>query len=166
MSGFFSWFAQPMVLFGVSVALLLCAMGLVAWAVHTERRLKRFFLGQNAASLETTMTDLVKTVQLVCRKQQDADTAIAEIRGLLQQSVKQIAVVRFNPFQDAGGDQSFSMALLDRDGNGAVLSSLYSREGVRVYAKPIAGGKSTYQLTTEEQEVMKKVMTNGRNNVE
>jgi len=148
-------FSKPLVLFGVSVALFVFSLGLTIWVVYTERRLKRFFLGNNAASLETTMTDLVKTVQIVCHKQEETDKAIAEIRAMLQGSVKQVAVVRFNPFHDAGGDQSFSMALLDRDGNGAVVSSLYSREGVRVYGKPVLKGKSTYKLTEEESEAIK-----------
>jgi len=148
-------FSKPLVLFGVSVVLFVFSLGLAVWVVYTERRLKRFFLGNNAASLETTMTDLVKTVQIVCHKQEETDKAIAEIRAMLQGSVKQVSVVRFNPFNDAGGDQSFSMALLDRDGTGAVVSSLYSREGVRVYGKPVAKGKSTYKLTEEELEAIK-----------
>ncbi len=158
MRGVLSFFANPAVVFGIVVFLFLFVLGLMGWAIYTERRLKRFFLGNNAASLESTMTDLVKTVQLVCRKQEATDKAIIEIRNLLQSSVKRVEVVRFNPFNDAGGDQSFSMALLDREGNGAVVSSMYSRDGVRVYGKPIAHGKSTYKLTDEESQAIAKVV--------
>lgn len=158
MSALLSFIDRPPVLLAVIVLLLLCVLGLLTWVIYTERRLKRFFLGNNAASLESTMTDLVKTVQLVCRKQEVTDKAIIEIRSLLQTSVKQVAVVRFNPFNDAGGNQSFSMALLDRDGNGAVVSSLYSRDGVRVYGKPIIAGESKYPLSEEEAQAIATVM--------
>ncbi len=65
-------------------------------------------------------------------------------------SIQKIAVIRFNPFSELGGNQSFSLALLDKNDNGAVMTSFYTREGSRVYAKPIKKGKSTYALSKEE----------------
>ena len=59
--------------------------------------------------------------------------------------------LRFNPFRDAGGDQSFAVALTDQDGNGVVISSLHSRDVTRVYGKPLAAWESPYPLTEEEQ---------------
>jgi hypothetical protein len=59
-------------------------------------------------------------------------------------------MVRYNAFPDTGSDQSFSVAMLDADGNGLVLSSLYGRTETRTYAKPVQGGKSTYPLSDEE----------------
>jgi len=62
--------------------------------------------------------------------------------------------VRFNPFEDVGGDQSFAIALLDQHGNGLVLSSLHNRAETRVYAKPIQAGRSEYTLSAEEQQAL------------
>jgi hypothetical protein len=71
--------------------------------------------------------------------------------------VHKVGVVRFNPFKDLGGDQSFSIALLDGENNGVVVSSLHTREGNRVYAKPVELGKAVkHPLTEEEQEAIKK----------
>ncbi len=67
---------------------------------------------------------------------------------------QKFGVVRFNPFKDVGGDQSFSIALLDANDNGFVVTSLYSRAENRVYAKPVAAGKSKYQLSEEEKEAI------------
>jgi hypothetical protein len=58
--------------------------------------------------------------------------------------------VRYNPFEETGGNQSFALALLDADGNGWVLSSLHARAGTRMYAKAISGGRAEAGLSAEE----------------
>ncbi len=75
-----------------------------------------------------------------------------EAKGHLQKT----ATIRFNAFPDTGSDLSFAIALLDGSDNGVVLSSLYGRSESRVYAKPIAAGKSTYALSDEEKEALAK----------
>jgi len=67
-----------------------------------------------------------------------------------QFSVQKIGMVRFNPFSEVGGDQSFSIALLDGKDDGLVMTSFYTKEGNRVYGKPIKNGKSQYALSQEE----------------
>lgn len=74
-------------------------------------------------------------------------------------SIQKVGLVRFNPFSGVGGDQSFSIALLDGNNDGIIITSLYSREGNRVYGKPIKGGQSKYQLSKEEQESIDKAIT-------
>jgi len=80
-----------------------------------------------------------------------------EIRGLRKQgisSVQKVGIVRYNPFSNVGGKQSFSIALLDGNNDGIVLTSLYGREGSRVYAKPLKNGVSEYSLSSEEKEAI------------
>ena len=72
----------------------------------------------------------------------------------MQRTVQRVGLVRFNPFSDTGGDQSFSIALLDGEGDGLVISSLFSRNETRVFAKPIQAGQSKYNLTEEEQQAI------------
>ena len=69
-------------------------------------------------------------------------------------SIQGIGIVRFNPFKESGGDQSFSIALLDGNKDGVVITSLYGREGNRIFAKPIKKGKSEYLLTEEEKKAI------------
>jgi hypothetical protein len=71
-------------------------------------------------------------------------------------SVQKIGIVRFNPFSEVGGDQSFSVALLDGNNDGIVITSLYSRGENRVYGKPIKKGQSEYSLSKEEKEAIEK----------
>ena len=77
-----------------------------------------------------------------------------------QLSLQKVGIVRFNPFSEVGGDQSFSIALLDGNDDGVVITSLYSREGNRIYGKPIKAGQSEYSLSKEEKEAIEKAKIN------
>ncbi len=79
---------------------------------------------------------------------------IASLQEIAKISLQKIGVVRFNPFGDMGGNQSFSIALLDAQNNGFVLVSLFSKEGNRMYAKAILSGKSEHELSAEEKEAV------------
>lgn len=78
-----------------------------------------------------------------------------EVKAHSLKSIHKIGLLRFNPFREIGGDQSFSLALLDDENSGAIISSLYSREGVRIYAKSIQKGQTAkYPLTEEEKHAI------------
>ena len=82
-----------------------------------------------------------------------------ELEGLKKEnkfSIQKVGIVRFNPFKEIGGNQSFSVALLDGNNDGVVITSLYTKEGNRVYGKPIRRGSSEYLLSTEEKEAIEK----------
>lgn len=84
-----------------------------------------------------------------------------ELKGFKEKSKKdlqKVGMVRFSPFADVGGDQSFSIAVLDENNDGFVLTSHYLRESNRVYAKPVDKGKSKYQLSKEELEAINKAI--------
>ncbi len=73
---------------------------------------------------------------------------------LEKKSIQKLGVVRFNPFSDIGGDQSFSVALLDGEENGVIITGLYSRDESRIFAKPVEKGKSSYNLSDNEEKVI------------
>ena len=82
---------------------------------------------------------------------------LTDFRTKAQGFLQKYALIRFNPFEDQGGDQSFTVALLDGNDNGIVVSSLHSRGGVRVYAKAVKSAKSDkHQFTKEEKEAVEK----------
>ena len=98
---------------------------------------------------------------LSCLK--DLEKNISEIKKDLENLklesqffLKKVGIIRYNPFSDTGGNQSFSIALLDRNNSGIVITSLYTREGNRVYAKPIKEGKSHYSLSEEEKKAIER----------
>lgn len=83
---------------------------------------------------------------------------LADLKQKNQKNLQKIGIIRFNPFREAGGDQSFSIAVLDADNNGFIITSLYGRDANRVYAKPINKGASSYSLSKEEQEALAQAM--------
>lgn len=84
---------------------------------------------------------------------------IGQVGALTKSSFQKSALVRYNPFEDTGGDQSFIIALLNGQNNGFVISSLHSRNGTRIYAKQITAGKAAErELSKEEKEVVDKAI--------
>ncbi len=142
-------------------ALLFVLLALCAWRlVRIEHRTKAFFLGKNAQDLEGVMILLKDEVSDTRESLRALETHLKSVDARLLRSIQYVGMIRFNPFKDAGGDQSFALALLDEAHNGMVISSLYSREGVRVYAKPLEAGKSSYSLSEEEAEAMRRALGN------
>ncbi|MBI2637279.1 MAG: DUF4446 family protein [Candidatus Sungbacteria bacterium] len=80
------------------------------------------------------------------------------LEALSQVSIQKVGFRRYNPFTETGGDQSFTIVLLDRTGSGVVFSSLYSREGIRAYAKKIEKGVAKHLLSEEEKYVLEETL--------
>lgn len=141
------------ILFGVSFFFII--LGAV-WVVVTEKRLKRFFLGKKAKDLEDTIVILESEISKLNKAKENIEKEISIINTKLKKSIRGLETIRFNPFPDQGSNQSFAIGMLNEEGNGLVISSLYSRERMSVFAKPIKNGKSEYELSVEEKEALKK----------
>jgi len=126
------------------------------WIIKTEKRLKRFFIGKKAKDLEDIIISLENDIAVLKSAKEKTEKEIAEINKKLKKSIRGLETVRFNPFPDQGSNQSFAIGMLNEDGDGVVFSSLYSRERMSIFAKPIKNGKSEYELTEEEKEALKK----------
>lgn len=138
--------------YGLLFVLVLALWALI-WLGLMRHKWKVFFRRDGA-----NMEEVLRTIRA---HQGETDTERASLRSrvdilehAMPQTIRHTGLVRFNPFSDAGGDQSFSLALLDDRKNGVVISSLYGREINRVYAKPVQNGTSTYQLTAEEKRAI------------
>jgi hypothetical protein len=77
---------------------------------------------------------------------------------LIDGSVQRVALLRYDAFEDVGGRLSFSCAMLDEHGTGVVLTSINGRQETRVYAKPISEGRSSYNLSSEEEEAIRQAL--------
>lgn len=118
------------------------------------RRLESLTQGSDESSLEAVLGSHLERVRKVVA---DVDTVAARtavVERDLRNLFGRIALVRFNPFEETGGNQSFALAMLDGNGDGFVVSSLHARAGTRVYAKSIAGGASEAALSDEEAEAL------------
>ena len=83
-------------------------------------------------------------------------------KDLIEGAVRRVGLIRYDAFEDVGGRLSFSCALLDERGNGVVVTSINGRQDTRVYAKPITEGKSSYNLSVEEEEAIRQALARPR----
>lgn len=77
----------------------------------------------------------------------------------IEAGVRRVGLLRYDAFEDVGGRLSFSCAMLDEHGNGVVLTSINGRQETRVYAKPVTGGESPYNLSHEEEEAIRQALS-------
>ena len=132
------------------IAIILC------WILIIEIRLKRIFSGFKAKNMESLIAELTKKTKELEEERKKTELQITSIDKRLAQSIRNIETVRFNPFPQVGGNQSFAISLLNDEGNGVVISSLYARDRTSLFAKPIKAGQSEFELTKEEKSVLKK----------
>lgn len=134
------------------IAILISAI----WVIRTEKRLKKFFAGKKGKDLEESIIILEESISKLKSVGEKTEKEIIEINKKLKKSIRGLEAIRFNPFPDQGSNQSFAVGMMNEEGDGVVFSSLYSRERMSIFAKPIKNGKSDYELTTEEKEVLSK----------
>lgn len=123
-----------------------------------RRRLNLFLKGKNGQSLEDIIGQSFSDIRKLSGGMEHVSIELEKQGKMMNATIKKVGIVRFNPFNNTGGDQSFAIALLDSNNSGIVLSSLYLREGTRIYAKPVGNLKSTYPLSKEEEEAIKKAV--------
>ena len=82
----------------------------------------------------------------------------AELEKRIRNCIQKISIIRYKAFENVGGDLSFSIALLDDNNDGFILTGIYGRNDSTTYAKPIENGKSKYELSEEEKEVLNKAI--------
>jgi len=155
--------ADNKILTGIIILVLFQLIWLSALQISL-RKLKKekgnFNLGEAGVKLEAALERQAKSIKSLDKDIQELYNISNQINNLASRGLHKVAMIRFNPFKDLGGDQSFSIALLNGKNNGITISSLHTREGTRVYSKTITSGKSEkYPLTEEEKEVVKSAMT-------
>jgi hypothetical protein len=147
------------------VALVVAVIALGAWVAllqrseaQLRRRLRRVLPGGESSGIDEILDRQLKRIDGLTERIDALNKLHHELENLSQRTIQKVAVIRYNPFSDTGGDQSFAIALLDSLGNGVVLSSLHSRTDTRVFAKAVQNGRSKYQLSDEEQDAIKKAL--------
>jgi hypothetical protein len=147
---------DSIVILALLVLAIFAIIAIIVWIMKTEKRLQKFFVGKKAKDLEDTMVALEEHIALLQLAKEKIEKEITVINHKLKKSIRGVETIRFNPFPDQGSNQSFAIGIQNEEGDGVVLSSLYSRDRMSVFAKPIKGGLSTYELSTEEKEAIQK----------
>lgn len=105
-----------------------------------------------------TSKELQEHLKTLEKKLGSLSAELESVKKQMAKSVDKIGIVRFNPFHEIGGDQSFAIALLNQENTGVVITSHYGKDFSKLYAKPVKSGSSEYPLSEEEKEAMKKAM--------
>ncbi len=142
----------------VALVLALLALGGVVYLLARQQRLlghyQHLMTGTSGGNLEAMLNEHIARVRETATHVEAVDQLAHHLEKAAYFSLQHLGVVRFNPFHDTGGDQSFAISLVDGHGNGVVLSSLHARDVTRVYAKPLLKWESTYSLTDEEKQAI------------
>jgi len=141
----------------ITYGAVLLVVILIGWIIRLEIKIKRLLKGKNARSLEDTIVGTMTNLEKLNEFQREAVTHFGSMEKRLRRSIQAVETVRFNPFKGSGegGNQSFSTSFTSENGDGVVLSSLYSRDRVSVFSKPLEKFESKFELTEEEKEVIK-----------
>ncbi|HEY8806393.1 MAG TPA: DUF4446 family protein [Candidatus Limnocylindria bacterium] len=153
---------DPSALSMAVVVLALAVAGLAAWLAMLQRsearlrsRLRRILSDNGNAGLDEVLDGQAKRIEQLGSTVDALNTLERQLEASSRLALQKVGIVRFNPFQDSGGDQSFAIALLDQGGTGVVFSSLHGRAETRIFAKQVANGRSTHSLSDEEQQAIR-----------
>ncbi len=147
------------------VALLF--LGAVAYRLWSrvraiESRYQTLVAGTEGGSLEEILYQHMDNVRQAVASATEAEALAYQLADQCRSHLQYCGVVRFNPFANTGGDQSFCIALADGEGHGVVITSLHAREGTRIYAKPLVNWGSPYPLTDEERAAIDRAVNRER----
>jgi serine phosphatase RsbU (regulator of sigma subunit) len=140
-----------------ALAVAVLSLILTLWAMRgitvQRRRLARLLQGSRD-TLEEALVEAQAAARAAEQRVQHLEQRVAELEDEIQHAITRVGMVRFNPFADTGADLSFAVALMNRKDNGVILTGLWGREEVRVYAKQIQAGQSAHALSQEEKQAL------------
>ena len=150
--------------YGMIILVVLILVLIVLLAVQIsktsklKKRLDKFVLGKDGASLEQDIAGLYEDNKFL---KTSADKNKKDIRTLykrMENAYQKMGIVKYDAFNQMGGQLSFSLALLDENNNGWIFNAMHSREGCYTYIKEVVNGESYIELSSEEKECLEKAV--------
>ena len=165
MGGLSSAFSSNFMLFAAAGVLILIMLGLII-NLYVElstikTRYKRMMEGSEGESIEQMLAAHTSAVNEISDGQRQVERKLESLDELVKSSLARVAVVHFDAFEKTGQGLSWCMAMLDRNNNGVILSSICGQESERSYVKPIEEGRvaANYKLTREEEQALRQAMS-------
>ena len=147
---------------GILAVLLLMIFILMIMQIKLMGKLKklyqtydRFMRGKNMESMEETVLAQFERIEALEKSNEEKDRQIESIFENLQHVYQKTGLVKYDAFREMSGKLSYALALLDKENNGVMINSMYSREGCYSYLKTIVGGKCSIEMSEEEKEALK-----------
>lgn len=145
-------------LFFILLGLLIASWGVGAWHIAALRKKVAKLYGGAELAGEDMSAAVVRRLARLEAQLEELEPRLKRTEAVADTSVQKVGFLRFNPFHDTGGDNSFILVLLDSENTGVMVSSLFAREGVRMYGKAIERGRSRHQLSEEEKEALEETI--------
>ncbi len=146
----------------ISVGLLFIIVFILIGVIfQLNNKLKKFLIGNSAENLHDSISNIDNSIKNLDIFKNEVENYLTTVEKRLKKSVQAVHTVRFNPFSGttgSGGNQSFATAFLNESGDGVVISSLYAREHVSIFAKAVTRGVSEYELSEEEKKAIDTAM--------
>ena len=112
----------------------------------------------NGTNIEEILEKHIDRINKTIAKNDELEKFCVKIDSDIKNCIQKVGIYRYNAYKDTGSDLSFTLALLDEKNDGVVLNGIYSREMSNIYAKPVQNGNSTYKMTEEEIEAVKRAI--------
>ena len=150
----------------LSVIIIILLIGFIILLISNmklKEKYRKFMqkLG-NGKNLEDDLSNFMYKVDRVEKQNAEIMNFCKNLEDDLTKCIQKVGIVRYSAFKDTGSDLSFAVALLDEKNSGVVFNGIYSREMSNIYAKPVENGNSSYTLSEEESEAIKRAI-NSRN---
>ena len=152
----------------IILTVLVLVLGLVIYDIYNHRKLKaryEVFMGinkkrRNDVNMEKLLVECVAKAESIDEKYTKVLEIVQDMNKNMKYCCQKVGIVRYNPFEEMGGNLCFAVAILDAEDTGIVINGIHSRSGTFTYAKPVELGVSTYILSKEEQEAIDKAKNN------
>ena len=137
------------------LVLLIIQIRLMGKFKKLYRTYDRFMRGKDMESMEETVLAQFERIEALEKSNEEKDRQIESIFENLQHVYQKTGLVKYDAFREMSGKLSYAVALLDKEDNGILVNSMYSREGCYSYVKTISGGKCSIEMSEEEQKALK-----------
>ncbi|NEZ47866.1 DUF4446 family protein [Clostridium niameyense] len=147
----------PYILIGLvaSIVILLIMLICVISSLNKLKlKYKKFMRGTNNANIEELINNYLDKIDKAKEETEYVKELYSDLDKRVKGCVQKVAIVRYRAFDDVGSDLSYSIALLDSNNNGVILTSIFGRNESTTYAKPVDKGISRYELSSEENQVL------------
>jgi len=150
--------ADPLLLAVIVLGIVIVIMA--AAIFHLHNKLKRFLIGTDSTRIGDSLAYVSGQLSEIQQFKNDLESYLVGVEKRLKKSVRSVHTVRFNPFKGTGGggNQSFATAFINEEGDGVIISSLYARDHVSIFSKPVRGNKSEHELSDEEKESLENAL--------
>jgi len=163
MAATYAWITAnfPAIIFSLTVLVfvfLLVFLFTVRRLNKTAKRYKTLVEGAEQKNLEQLILDNTKALRQVMFELNIFRERLEVVEEISEKSIQKIGLQRFNAFDDIGGEMSYAVALLNKNNDGVIMSSIFARDEARTYCKHVNSGKSQHALSVEEQKAIRRAL--------